>query len=342
MISSLLNELIVRKKELNTSLKSIYFGGGTPSLLTKDELACLLKTVHENYSIDPSVEVTLEANPENISKKTASAWKGIGINRLSIGLQSFKNEDLKWMNRGHSHEDNINCVKTAQGVGFNNVSVDLIYGLPGLTSDQWLSFLKQVVSLGVPHISAYCLTIENKTKLKNDIANGLIVPLPENKQVEQFEQLSSFLQESGYEHYEVSNFAKNNAYSKHNTAYWQRQQYLGIGPSAHSYDGIKRRWNVANNHIYMSRGGVGKSWYGEETLDSNAVWNELFLTGLRTKWGVSKKQISLLGGLRLSEKKKIEDLCKKESLLENKDAFFLSKKGMLFADGISESFFRIS
>ena len=204
-----------------------------------------------------------------------------------------------------------------------------------------MSFLKQIVSFDIQHVSAYCLTVEDKTKLKNDISKGLIIPLPEKNQVEQFEILCAFLKKHGFEHYEVSSFAKNKTYSKHNTAYWKRQQYLGIGPSAHSFDGEKRRWNIANNHAYMSKGGGEKPWYNEEVLDSNEVWNELFLTGLRTMWGVSKKQVSSLGGLRVNEKKEIEALRKKGFLLENKNAFILSKEGMLFADGISESFFRL-
>ena len=341
MILSLKEELLHRKNELSSPVKSIYFGGGTPSLLTKKELSLLLNEIYNSYSIDAGVEITLEANPENISKEAASSWLGLGINRLSIGLQSFKNEDLQWMNRGHSHEDNIKCINTVKSVGFTNVSVDLIYGLPGLTRGHWLSFLKQIVSFDIQHVSAYCLTVEDKTKLKNDISKGLIIPLPEKNQVEQFEILCAFLKKHGFEHYEVSNFAKNKTYSKHNTAYWKRQRYLGIGPSAHSFDGEKRRWNIANNHAYMSKGGGEKPWYNEEVLDSNEVWNELFLTGLRTMWGVSKKQVSSLGGLRVNEKKEIEGLRKKGFLLENKNAFILSKEGMLFADGISESFFRL-
>ena len=341
MILSLKEELSLRKKELTSPIQSIYFGGGTPSLLHIEELSLLLEEVYLNYNIGPGVEVTLEANPENITINNAKAWKNLGINRLSVGLQSFKDDDLKWMNRGHSTKQNTTCISELYQAGFENISVDLIYGLPGLKTIEWEHFLKEVVEMGVEHISAYCLTIEDKTKLKHDVENDKIKPLSENEQIAQFEFLCSFLKSKSYEHYEVSNFALNNKYSKHNRSYWERKKYLGIGPSAHSFNGKERRWNVSNNHTYMSRGTKLKNWYNKEELTLSSVWNELFLTGLRTMWGVSKKEIETLGGFTNQEKKLIKKLIDKGSLFDSGNAYVLSENGLLFADSISESFFRV-
>ena len=341
MILSLKEELSLRKKELTSPIQSIYFGGGTPSLLHIEELSLLLEDIYLNYNIGPGVEVTLEANPENITINNAKAWKNLGINRLSVGLQSFKDDDLKWMNRGHSTKQNTTCISELYQAGFENISVDLIYGLPGLKTLEWEHFLKEVVEMGVEHISAYCLTIEDKTKLKQDVENDKIKPLSENKQIAQFKFLYSFLKGKSYEHYEVSNFALNNKYSKHNRSYWERKRYLGIGPSAHSFNGKERRWNVSNNHTYMSRGTNLKNWYNKEELTLSSVWNELFLTGLRTMWGVSKKEIETLGGFTNQEKKLIKKLIDKGSLFDSGNDYILSENGLLFADSISESFFRV-
>ena len=342
MLRSLKQEIIERKEEIKTPLKSIYFGGGTPSILNEKELSVLLETVYDSFGVEPLVEITLEANPENVSEENVKNWKSIGINRLSIGLQSFKNDDLRWMNRGHNSEANIKSIGIAKRLGFDNLSVDLIYGLPGLKNEEWLSFLQKVLEMEVNHISAYCLTIEDKTKLKNDIKKGIIDPLPENKQVEQFELLCSFLKKQNYEHYEVSNFALNGLYSQHNKSYWERKKYIGIGPSAHSFNGKTRRWNVSNNHIYMSRGKGNHSWFSKETLTKDTMWNEVFLTGLRTKWGVMKKDILSLGGFLSNEKNIIKELIDQQYLLENERSYVLSQKGLLFADAISERLFRVS
>lgn len=342
MILSLRDELSLRKKEIKTPIQSIYFGGGTPSLLRKEELSSLLEMVYLHYNVESDAEITLEANPENITKNKAKEWKLAGINRLSVGLQSFKNDDLKWMNRGHNKEQNKNCINTLYSVGFDNISVDLIYGLPDLKVSEWKGFLKKVVGMGVKHVSAYCLTIEDKTKLKHDVENDKIIPLSESKQIEQFNILCSFLKEKGYEHYEVSNFALNKNYSKHNRSYWDRKEYIGIGPSAHSYNGKERRWNISNNHTYMSRGTKIKNWYNQEELSRSSIWNELFLTGLRTMWGVSKKEIKRLGGLTNQEAKEIKVLIDRGDLFDSGKAYVLSETGLLFADSISESFFRVS
>jgi oxygen-independent coproporphyrinogen-3 oxidase len=341
MVLSLKEELSQRKKELLSPIKSVYFGGGTPSLLNKEEFESLLEEVYLCYNVEPDAEVTLEANPENITINKAKAWKGLGINRLSVGLQSFKNDDLKWMNRGHNNKQNSACISDLYEAGFDNISVDLIYGLPGLKASEWEGFLKKVVSMGVEHVSAYCLTIEDKTKLKHDIENDKIKPLSESKQIEQFDFLRSFLKQNGYEHYEVSNFALNKNYSKHNRSYWERKEYIGIGPSAHSYRGKERRWNISNNHTYMSRGTKTQNWYNQEELSLSSVWNELFLTGFRTMWGVSKNEIKKLGGFTNQERKEVKALIDRGDLFDSGRAYVLSESGLLFADSLSESFFRV-
>jgi oxygen-independent coproporphyrinogen-3 oxidase len=342
MIRCIGTELSSRKDELKHGVESVYFGGGTPSLLTLKELSFLMDNIYSSYRVLSNAEITIEANPENITDSSVAKWKKAGFNRLSIGLQSFKESDLKWMNRGHTAQDNLSAISRAKKAGITNISVDLIYGLPGLTLKEWEMSLKKVVQLGVAHISAYCLTVEDKTKLKHDIKKGDIVPLPEKKQVEHYTFLVSYLKKNGYEQYEVSNFAKDKAYSRHNSAYWKRKRFIGVGPSAHSFDGATRRWNISNNPLYLKHINNKSSYYSVERLDKNAVWNELFLTGLRTMWGVDKKQINALGGFIIKEEKEMLKLKQQGLIVESKDKFTLSKKGFLFADAISASFFRVS
>lgn len=342
MIRCIGKELSSRKNELKKGVESVYFGGGTPSLLTQKELSFLMGNIYSCYSVLPNAEVTLEVNPENITDSALSTWKEAGFNRLSIGLQSFKQSDLKWMNRGHTVQGSLSAVARAKKAGFNNISVDLIYGLPGLTLKEWQLSLKKVVQLGVTHISAYCLTVEDKTKLKHDIKKGYIMPLPEKNQVEHYTFLVSYLKKNGYEQYEVSNFAKNKAYSRHNSAYWKGEKFIGVGPSAHSFNGTTRRWNISNNPLYLKHIDNKSSYSSVEKLSKKALWNELFLTGLRTMWGVDKKQITALGGLVLKEEKELLKLKQQGLIIESKDKFTLSKKGFLFADAISASFFRVS
>ena len=342
MIRCIGTELSSRKNELKKGVETVYFGGGTPSILTLKELSFLMKRIYSCYHVLPGAEVTLEVNPENITDSAVAKWKKAGFNRLSIGLQSFKESDLKWMNRGHTVQDNLSAVSLAKKAGFTNISVDLIYGLPGLTLKEWQLSVKKAVQLGVDHISAYCLTVEDKTKLKYDIKKGYVVPLPEKNQVDHYAFLVSYLNKKGYEQYEVSNFAKNKAYSRHNSAYWKREVFIGVGPSAHSFDGATRRWNISNNPLYLKHIENKSSYSSVEDLSKNALWNELFLTGLRTMWGVDKNQINTLGGFVLKEEKELLRLKKQGLIIENKDRLILSKKGFLFADAISVSFFRVS
>lgn len=331
----------MRRKELSGEVVSVYFGGGTPSLLYREELSSILETIKDYFSITNRVEITLEANPEDCTENNLMLWKELGINRLSIGIQSFKPEDLLWMNRGHGESAGIDSFLLARKCGFKNISVDLMYGLPDLSDQEWENHLIQIIKLQPEHISAYCLTVEDKTVLSAWVKSGKITPSPEHKQSNQFEILINFLELHGYEQYEISNFAKEAQYGVHNSNYWNGAEYLGLGPSAHSYDGVNRRWNVSNNQRYIKNIGINNTWFTMETLSEENKWNELFLTGLRTKWGVLKADINQLGGFIRKEIIIIERLLEEGLLLEDSDGYRLSGSGKIKADGIASDLFRV-
>ena len=342
LISAICLELVLRKDELKSEfIETIYFGGGTPSLLTKDELASIMSTIREHYQLADTPEITFEVNPEDAHEANLLTWKKLGINRLSIGLQSFQESDLSWMNRSHTLKQGTDAVRLSQKLGFTNLSIDLIYGLPGLSNEQWMEHLNRAMSLNVQHISSYCLTIEPKTALNDFVAKGKLIRPTEDQQSEQFELLVSTLAHAGFEQYEISNFAKDQKYAKHNSAYWNFSPYLGVGPSAHSFNGQQRRWNVANNTNYYQRVGKNQDWFEVETLTESEKWNEYFLTGLRTKWGILKKNIQKMGGMNSSELPLMDTYLKNEWILEADASFVLTEKGKLQADGIASSFFRV-
>jgi oxygen-independent coproporphyrinogen-3 oxidase len=342
LIAAICSELIIRKSELHDALvETVYFGGGTPSLLTKEELAAIMSTIREHFKLLDSPEMTFEVNPDDATTENLADWKALGINRLSIGLQSFQETDLTWMNRSHSTQQGQNAVRLAQATGFDNISIDLIYGLPELSNDQWVSHLNQALSLNVQHISSYCLTIEPKTALNDFVAKGKLTRPTEDQQSEQFELLVRTLDLAGFEQYEISNFAKDQKYAKHNSAYWNFSPYLGVGPSAHSFNGHQRRWNVANNTKYYQHVGKNQDWFELENLTESEKWNEYFLTGLRTKWGILKNNIQEMGGLNSSELTLMDTYLKNDWILEANDYFVLTERGKLQADGIASSFFRL-
>jgi oxygen-independent coproporphyrinogen-3 oxidase len=342
LIAAICSELIIRKSELHDALvETVYFGGGTPSLLTKEELAAIMSTIREHFKLVDSPEMTFEVNPDDATTENLADWKALGINRLSIGLQSFQETDLTWMNRSHSTQQGQNAVRLAQATGFDNISIDLIYGLPELSNDQWVSHLNQALSLNVQHISSYCLTIEPKTALNDFVAKGKLTRPTEDQQSEQFELLVRTLDLAGFEQYEISNFAKDQKYAKHNSAYWNFSPYLGVGPSAHSFNGHQRRWNVANNTKYYQHVGKNQDWFELENLTESEKWNEYFLTGLRTKWGILKNNIQEMGGLNSSELTLMDTYLKNDWILEANDYFVLTERGKLQADGIASSFFRL-
>ena len=342
LIAAICSELAIRKSELQDALvETVYFGGGTPSLLTKEELAAIMSTIREHFELADSPEITFEVNPDDATTENLADWKALGINRLSIGLQSFQETDLTWMNRSHSTEQGQMAVRLAQATGFDNISIDLIYGLPELSNEQWVSHLNQALSLNVQHISSYCLTIEPKTALNDFVAKGKLTRPTEDQQSEQFELLVSTLALAGFEQYEISNFAKDQKYAKHNSAYWNFSPYLGVGPSAHSFNGQQRRWNVANNTKYYQDVGKKQDWFEVENLSESEKWNEYFLTGLRTKWGILKKNIQEMGGMSSSELTLMDSYVKSEWMIEADVSFVLTEKGKLQADGIASSFFRL-
>jgi len=342
LIEKISQEISFRKNELQAPLETIYFGGGTPSILDKEELSLLLNELKMSFGIDSVKELTLEVNPEDVTRESLSVWKSLGINRLSMGIQSLKEVDLHWMNRAHTAIDGFLAVKLADQEGFNRINVDLIYGLPDLSLKQWADTLEKIIELPVNHISAYCLTVEQKTALYKLVNKGAFnMPLEEDVAA-QFELLKEVLQGKGFDQYEVSNFAKKDGEAIHNTNYWRGKPYLGFGPSAHSYNGKTRRWNVADNLKYLKADFNTKHWFEEELLNEKDKWNELFLTGLRTKWGVDFNAIIQLGGMHKSEENRLNYWESHGCLVLKGHSLVLTQKGMLLADKIAQDFFRIS
>ncbi len=294
MVAALKKEIFLRKDELeNKTLKSLYFGGGTPSVLSGDEIRSLIDEVLRYYTFDPDVEITLEANPDDLTEVFLRDLAGTAVNRLSIGTQSFFDADLRLMNRAHNAAEAEGSIKRAQDHGFENISIDLIYGSPTSNLEIWKENLKQTIELQVPHISSYALTVEPKTALENWVKNKKISAPAEEEQNGEFYYMCGFLQENGFEHYEISNFAKPGFHSRHNAAYWQYEPYLGIGPSAHSYDGRSiRSWNVANNPLYVKSIEAGRLALESEVLSEKDRFNEMLMIGLRTVWGVNLNKLT--------------------------------------------------
>lgn len=289
ILKALKKEIGLRKNELNlANLKSLYFGGGTPSILTPAEIMMLTDEVLKYFHFDPDIEITLEANPDDLNKDFLSGLSKTVVNRLSIGTQSFHDEDLKLMNRIHSGAEAEDSIKRAQDHGFHNISLDLIYGSPVSDFEVWKNNLRKAVALEVPHISSYALTVEPKTALNSWIKTKKVPSPKDEEQQKEFHYMSDFLKDNGFIHYEISNFAKPGFYSRHNTAYWNNEPYLGIGPSAHSYNGRdKRSWNVANNTLYIKSLAENKLPSETEILSEKDRYNEIMMTGLRTASGVN-------------------------------------------------------
>jgi oxygen-independent coproporphyrinogen-3 oxidase len=340
MIDNMCEELTLRAAYLQEKkLRSIYFGGGTPSLLKHSELEQLFETISKHFSFDNTTEITLEANPDDISIEKIKDWKAVGINRYSIGLQSFKPEDLQWMNRAHRVTDGFASIQMLKSEGVENISVDLIYGLPELSDNDWEQHLQQVVGLNVPHISAYCLTVEPKTALNQLVKRGLLSPANEEAQENQFLMMRNMLSHQGFQHYEISNFALPGKEAVHNANYWKGVPYLGIGPSAHSFDGKTRRWNISNNSIYIKSVGVNEGWYEEETLTEKDQWNETILTGLRTSWGISMKSLQKNAFYTSEIKREIDQMIDFGLAEIHSGSLKLTTNGMLQADALASKLF---
>lgn len=341
LINCIIKEIEERKDYLKDLLvETIYFGGGTPSLLTGDEVEQILKAVYKNFKCSNQPEITLEANPDDISEEKLSAWKSAGINRLSIGIQSFDDTDLKWMNRAHNALESEKSVKMALQQDFL-ITIDLIYGLPNVSNEQWLQNLEKATALQPQHISAYCLTVEENTVLDKWTKKGQISSVEAEKQAEQFDLLVAFLEKKGFEQYEISNFARDENYAQHNSNYWRGKSYLGIGPSAHSFNGGSRAWNVANNQRYIRAIQQKECCFEEEQLSTNDQFNELLMTGLRTKWGIDLEKLSNIAELDESFYEYLQKGIEKGDITQNKKQIILTKKGRLIADKIASDLFLV-
>ncbi|MBT7135655.1 MAG: radical SAM family heme chaperone HemW [Polaribacter sp.] len=344
MINSLIRELQIRKNELqNTPIETIYFGGGTPSVLSVDEIQLLMNAIYDTYPVIENPEVTLEANPDDLTEEKISAFSMSPINRLSIGVQSFFEKDLILMNRAHNSQEAKNCLSIATQY-FKNISVDLIYGIPNCTNQEWLENIRMALSFGISHISSYALTVEPKTALESLIKKGKIEMTSDQVAQEQFHLLTDELEKHHFVHYELSNFGKENYFSKNNTAYWLGKSYLGFGPSAHSFDGKKRSWNIRNNVTYIKSLQADQLPIEREVLTKTDQYNEYIMTGLRTIWGVSLQKIEQNFGknyrtyLQNQSKKYIQ-----QDLLYFEDKILkTTKKGKFLVDGIASDLFMLN
>ncbi|MAU26338.1 MAG: coproporphyrinogen III oxidase [Muricauda sp.] len=344
MVECLTKEIELRKHEMNGEvIKTIYFGGGTPSVLTIDELRFLIDAVYENFNVSDSAEITLEANPDDLSRNRIFQLSHSPVNRLSIGVQSFFEEDLKLMNRAHDSREAEDCIREAKKY-FGNISIDLIYGIPGMDNHRWKANIEKALSFGIPHISSYALTVEPRTALKKFIEKGIVEDVDDEQAQEQFQMLLWMLEENGFVNYEISNFGKPGFFSENNTAYWQGKKYVGIGPSAHSFDGQKRGWNIRNNHKYIEALEMGKLTIEYETLSTTDRYNEYVMTGLRTIWGVSLKKVENDFGQNYRQylEQQAQKYVGKHLLFLDGDILLATKKGKFLVDGIASDLFMLN
>ena len=343
-VDALLIEIDLRKTVFDQeTIHSIYFGGGTPSLLSDLDLARIFDKIYSSFLVSPMAEVTLEANPDDLSRSKIVQLKNTPINRLSIGIQSFRDQDLKFMNRAHNSKEALNSIKMCKQEGFTNLSIDLIYGTPGMDNSAWLENLNTAFDLNIPHVSSYALTVEPKTQLHYQILNKTVPNVSENNSAEQFSVLMNQMSKNGYEHYEISNFCKPGAYSKHNSSYWKKDRYLGLGPSAHSFYDNKRLWNVSNNTQYIKSLKVNSLPLQEETLTLENRYNEYVMTSLRTIWGCSIPiiQKDFSNELAVYFRKEIDEYVKENYVFVKNEVYYLSESGKLLADKITADLFKV-
>lgn len=342
IIEAIIRELEIRHdysggKKLNT----IYFGGGTPSLFQPQILNSIIEKAQQVFGVEKNAEITVEANPDDISKQWLTELRETPVNRLSIGVQSFDDSDLQYLNRTHSASKAEESIKLVQDHGFENLSIDLIYGSPNLNDELWNENIFKAIEFGVPHISAYALTVEPGTALDHFIRKGKYMPVDDAKAAQHFNMLTESLEKAGYEHYEISNFCLPGKYSRHNTSYWFGEKYIGVGPSAHSFDGNSRQWNVSKLKSYVSSIEKGMINSEKEILSQDQKYNEYVMTALRTMWGIDLENIRNEFGMDffsylLNEAKPFIDNNQLEVL---KNKMFLTKKGKFFADGIAAGLF---
>lgn len=350
IVTSLIEEIGIRSASIDKEIsiitngekiETIYFGGGTPSILLASEIELILKEIYRHYSVVSDVEITLEANPDDINLEKLKEWKTAGVNRLSIGIQSFEDKDLIWMNRGHNAKQALNCISLAREVGFENLSIDLIFGTPGLNDEEWKRNVNTVIELGIPHIACYALTVEPKTALQKMIVLKKKENINADQQATQYSTLMEMMQNAGYEHYEISNFAKPGFRSRHNSSYWQRKKYIGIGPSAHSYNGEERMWNTAHNIRYFRAIQQQVIPFEKEILSSAQKLDEYIMISLRTIEGMDLTYIEQK--FSLADRQRIEKVISEKvgsQLFKCEDEnMILTNEGKLLADAISVQLF---
>jgi oxygen-independent coproporphyrinogen-3 oxidase len=344
LVLALAKEIAMRKNEFKDEVvETIYFGGGTPSILEVSDLKLLIDAVYSNYSVIDNPEITVEANPDDLSEERIIELSQNKVNRLSIGIQSFFEDDLKLMHRAHNSAEAKKCLAIATKY-FDNITIDLIYGMPNMSNEKWLQNIETALSYNIPHISSYALTVEPKTALHNFIQKGIIPQLDDEVAQEHFNLLVDKLEENGFIHYELSNFGKENYFSKNNSSYWLGKKYIGIGPSAHSYDGISRSWNVSNNIQYLKSIAENRLPSETETLTKTDRYNEYIMTGLRTIWGVSLDRIEqefgtmYLDYLNQQASKYIED----RLLFIDDNILRTTKSGKFLGDGIASDLFLLN
>lgn len=343
LVSCLVKELELRKEELqNEEIETIYFGGGTPSLLSVDELQLLIDAIYQNYVVIANPEITLEANPDDLSEEKIVQLSKTSVNRLSIGIQSFFEEDLQLMNRAHNAQEAKNCLSVATRY-FDNITIDLIYGVPNMRNERWRKNLQTAFEFGINHISSYALTVEPKTVLDLFIKQGKYPDVDEAVAKEHFDILVVETAKNGFVHYEISNFGKPNYFSKHNTSYWLGKKYIGIGPSAHSFNKTHRSWNVANNAKYIKAIQEGKLPLEQEKLTKKDQFNEYLMTGLRTIWGVSLEKIEEDFGEEFRKKllKNAEKFIQQGLLVITNEVLKTTERGKFLADGLASELFII-
>ena len=342
LIQQLLMEIELRKEYLKGDVvDTIYFGGGTPSLLSKGELIAILDKIHNTFRVHDTIECTLEANPDDLSSDTLIALNDAGINRLSIGIQSFFDEDLQYMNRSHDAAQAARCIDAARDAGIENVSIDLIFGYPLLSDDKWKQNIDTALTYEVPHLSCYAMTVEPKTALASFIKSKKTLPINHEQSASQFEYLMKVLQAKGYEHYEISNYALSGKRAVHNSNYWKGIPYLGIGPSAHSFDGVSRQWNVANNMTYIKSLGEGIVPFEQEVLTETQQLNERIMTSLRTMEGFDmayhKNKCSMEDAFAFD--KTVQHFIQEGLIVVENDVIKLTQQGKLFADYVAGELF---
>jgi oxygen-independent coproporphyrinogen-3 oxidase len=341
LVKALAGEAVAENAYLDgEKINTIYFGGGTPSLLEISDLGFLVSDLFKNYPVATEAEITLEANPDDITSEKLKAWRDIGINRLSIGIQSFFEEELRWMNRAHNAKQAAHSLELAVRQ-FDNITIDLIYGSPLLTVEMWKQNLERVTDWNIPHLSCYALTIEEKTPLHKLINTNKTADVDNEKQAGQFLLLMQWLREKGYEHYEVSNFAKPGFRSRHNSSYWKGEKYLGLGPSAHSYNGNERRWNIANNSLYIKSIAKNEVQRETEILTPAQKLNEYIMISLRTMEGMDLNKLERQFGVKERERveKQIQKFISNDLMKLNNSFARLTDVGMLRADGIASELF---